>query len=106
MARNALGKGLSALIREPEAPPQPTSVVDALGSGNQQIDIDLIDPSPYQPRARFAQESLEELAQSIRSSGILQPLLVRRKGARYQLITGERRWRAAQRSARRGPPKP
>ncbi len=97
MARNALGKGLSALIREPEAAQIPTAVVETTASGSQQIDIDLIDPSPYQPRARFAQESLEELAQSIRSSGILQPLLVRRKGARYQLITGERRWRAAQR---------
>ncbi len=63
------------------------------------IDIDLIDPSPYQPRTRFREAALEELAQSIRSSGIVQPLVVRRFGNRYQLIAGERRWRAAQRAA-------
>jgi ParB family chromosome partitioning protein len=103
MARNALGKGLSALIREPEAPvvapppiplPTPVAAQDAL----QQVDIDLIDPSPYQPRTRFREEPLEELSRSIRSSGIIQPLLVRRRGSRYQLIAGERRWRAAQRA--------
>jgi ParB family transcriptional regulator, chromosome partitioning protein len=64
-----------------------------------QVDIDLIDPSPYQPRTRFREEALEELARSIRASGIVQPLVVRRIGLRYQLIAGERRWRAAQRSA-------
>ncbi|MGA9884106.1 MAG: ParB/RepB/Spo0J family partition protein [Candidatus Acidiferrales bacterium] len=64
-----------------------------------QVDIDLIDPSPYQPRTRFREDALEELAQSIRSSGIVQPLVVRRIGNRYQLIAGERRWRAAQRAA-------
>jgi ParB family transcriptional regulator, chromosome partitioning protein len=66
--------------------------------GLLQIDIDLIDPSPYQPRSRFREEALEELARSIRSTGIVQPLVVRRLGTRYQLIAGERRWRAAQRS--------
>ena len=64
-----------------------------------QIDIDLIDPSPFQPRTRFREEALEELARSIRVSGIVQPLVVRRVGQRFQLIAGERRWRAAQRSA-------
>jgi ParB family chromosome partitioning protein len=63
-----------------------------------QIDIDLIDPSPYQPRTRFAEAALEELAQSIRSSGIIQPLVLRKIGSRYQLIAGERRWRASQRA--------
>ena len=67
-------------------------------SGPLQIDIDLIDPSPYQPRTRFPEAGLEELAQSIRSSGIIQPLVVRRIGSRYQLIAGERRWRASQRA--------
>jgi ParB family chromosome partitioning protein len=62
------------------------------------VDIDLIEPSPYQPRTRFREEALEELARSIRASGIIQPLLVRQRGTRYQLIAGERRWRAAQRS--------
>lgn len=113
MPRNALGKGLSALIREPELPsaaPQPAPAIPVTPSGAAaaparaveaagavlQVDIDLIEPSPYQPRTRFAQAALEELAQSIRSTGIIQPLVVRRRGQRYQLLAGERRWRAAQ----------
>jgi ParB family transcriptional regulator, chromosome partitioning protein len=110
MARNALGRGLGALIHEPEVVPQVISTVASTGAasatapaqsmpgGPLQIDIDLIDPSPYQPRTRFAEAGLEELAQSIRSSGIIQPLVVRKIGARYQLIAGERRWRASQRA--------
>src|SRR5262249_47680905 len=66
--------------------------------GLLQIDIDLIDPSPYQPRTRFREEALDELSRSIHASGIVQPLVARRVGARYQLIAGERRWRAAQRA--------
>jgi ParB family chromosome partitioning protein len=65
----------------------------------QHVDIDLIDPSPYQPRTRFREEALEELAQSIRGSGIVQPLVARKVANRFQLIAGERRWRAAQRAA-------
>ena len=111
MTRNALGKGLSALIRDPEPVPAPKISPSTSGAAAAaqpalapaesliQIDIDLIDPSPYQPRTRFQETALEELAQSIRSSGIIQPLLVRRRGARYQLIAGERRWRAAQRAS-------
>ncbi len=110
MARNALGRGLGALIREPEVVPQaipPTASTGAataaapaqiVAGGPLQIDIDLIDPSPFQPRTRFAEIGLEELAQSIRASGIIQPLVVRKIGPRYQLIAGERRWRAAQRA--------
>ena len=64
----------------------------------QEIDIDLIEPNAYQPRTHFNEERLEELAQSIRSNGIIQPLLVRRHENRYQLVAGERRWRAAQRA--------
>jgi ParB family chromosome partitioning protein len=60
--------------------------------------VDLIDPSPYQPRTRFREEHLEELARSIRTSGVIQPLVLRPMGARFQLIAGERRWRAAQRA--------
>jgi len=71
----------------------------APSEGLLQVDIDLIDPSPYQPRSRFREEALEELARSIRAGGIVQPLLVRPLGRRYQLIAGERRWRAAQRAS-------
>jgi len=122
MQRNALGRGLGALIREPEPKiPQgpvvqeeiPVAAVPATGgpvaltatpavqpsiAGPLQLDIDLIDPSPYQPRTRFREEALEELARSIKASGIIQPLVVRSIGKRYELIAGERRWRAAQRS--------
>ncbi len=113
MARNALGRGLGALIRETDpAPAQSAPATTVSGSAAAtatapapaptgaplQIDIDLIDPSPYQPRTRFSDTALEELAQSIRTSGIIQPLLARNVGPRYQLIAGERRWRAAQRA--------
>ena len=110
MARNALGRGLGALIRETEVAPQgipPTASTGAAtatapaqiaAGGPLQIDIDLIDPSPYQPRTRFAEAGIDELAQSIRSSGIIQPLVARKIGSRYQLIAGERRWRASQRA--------
>ncbi len=98
MARHALGKGLSALIREPErqpeAPPAPIPAVTA-----REVDIDLIDPNPYQPRTRFREEALEELAQSIRSTGVIQPVVLRPAGERFQLIAGERRWRAAQKAS-------
>ncbi|HEV2194434.1 MAG TPA: ParB/RepB/Spo0J family partition protein, partial [Candidatus Acidoferrum sp.] len=113
MPRNALGRGLGALIREPE--PQPTSAPaqphstnagaaaaaparEGTAQGPLQIDIDLIEPSPFQPRTRFREEALEELARSIKASGIIQPLVVRPIGNRFQLIAGERRWRAAQRA--------
>ena len=109
MTRNALGRGLGALIREPEPQiPQPQTVPavgavsppsrEIMSAGPQQIDIDLIDPSPYQPRTRFREEALEELARSIKASGIIQPLVVRPVAGRFQLIAGERRWRAAQRA--------
>jgi ParB family transcriptional regulator, chromosome partitioning protein len=109
MPRNALGRGLGALIREPEPqvppPPGPAAVGtvappsrETMSAGPQQLDIDLIEPSPYQPRTRFREEALEELARSIKTSGIIQPLVVRPIAGRFQLIAGERRWRAAQRA--------
>jgi ParB family chromosome partitioning protein len=109
MPRNALGRGLGALIREPEPQVIPQTAPAAIGAvsppsrevmsaGPQQIDIDLIDPSPFQPRTRFREDALEELARSIKASGIIQPLVVRPVGSRFQLIAGERRWRAAQRA--------
>jgi ParB family chromosome partitioning protein len=112
VARNALGRGLGALIRDTgEAAAPSAQSLSGAGTatgvamapvtspgGPFHVDIDLIDPSPYQPRTRFAEAALEELAQSIRTSGIIQPLVVRKIGQRYQLIAGERRWRAAQRA--------
>lgn len=110
MARNALGRGLGALIRDPQIDPQviqPTSNMGvaaavaptpSIAAGSLLVDVDLIDPSPFQPRTRFAEAGLEELAQSIRASGIIQPLVVRKIGSRFQLIAGERRWRASQRA--------
>ena len=97
-ARRVLGKGLNSLIparpQPPAAPPAP--VAEATPSeAAAVIAIDLIDANPLQPRRVFQQEKLAELAQSIRANGIIQPLVVRKAGARYQLVAGERRWRAA-----------
>ncbi len=65
---------------------------------SSEIDIDLIEPNPDQPRTRFTEANLEELAQSIRANGVVQPIVVRKFGARYQIVAGERRWRASQRA--------
>jgi ParB family chromosome partitioning protein len=94
--RRALGKGLSALLSnravpKPEPPPAPAPTQEII----LHIPIDQIAPNPLQPRSIFQAERMDELAQSIRSNGIIQPLLVRRHGDRYQLVAGERRWRAA-----------
>jgi ParB family chromosome partitioning protein len=78
--------------------PTPAGPAPLASSGPLQIDIDLLEPSPYQPRTRFREEALEELARSIQASGIIQPLVVRQIGKKFQLIAGERRWRAAQRA--------
>ena len=75
--------------------PTPATVNEEL----KEIDIDLIEPNNLQPRTRFDDNQLEELAQSIKANGIVQPLLVRKVGGlRYQIVAGERRWRAAQRA--------
>jgi ParB family chromosome partitioning protein len=93
MARSGLGKGLGALIGTPTAPAR----ADAVESGERvnQIDLANIVPSALQPRKDFAREALQELVDSIRQHGIIQPLIVRQVGARFELIAGERRWRAA-----------
>ena len=85
------------MIREPE-PKRPPEPRDSPTAPGREVDIDLIDPNPHQPRTRFRDESLEELAQSIRTTGVIQPVVVRPIGSRFQLIAGERRWRAAQRA--------
>jgi ParB family chromosome partitioning protein len=60
------------------------------------VDLDLLSPNPFQPRLQMDEKSLQELAQSIRQNGIIQPIVVRRSGERYEIVAGERRWRAAQ----------
>ena len=89
--RPALGKGLSALI--PDAP-EPVVVKH----GPMEVDIDLIAPNERQPRLQMDDGRLEELSRSIKANGVIQPILVRRTGNTYQIIAGERRWRAAQRA--------
>ena len=95
--RPALGRGLSALIPEkPAAPvPPPAPAVEAR-QPQREVDLDLIDPNPLQPRTRFDDVKLQELAESISSAGLVQPIVVRRKGERFEIVAGERRWRAAQ----------
>ena len=94
--RKVLGKGLHALLATrtqapPAAPPPAGPAPDQAFTAS----IDSIDANPLQPRRVFQQDRLAELAQSIRANGIVQPLVVRTAGDRYQLIAGERRWRAA-----------
>jgi len=86
--RKALGRGLAALIPEPEAPAAP------LPAG--EVPVSALDPNPFQPRGAFDPARLAELAASIRESGVVQPILVRRRGERFQIIAGERRFRAAE----------
>jgi ParB family chromosome partitioning protein len=88
MKRKALGKGLSALLPDPE--PQ------APARASLDIPIDQIDPNPFQPRSQMDPARLKELIASIAESGIIQPIIVRAAGPRYQIIAGERRFRAAQ----------
>lgn len=90
MTRKVLGRGLSALLSE---------TTSQASEDLKEIDIDLIEPNNLQPRTRFDEPQLEELAQSIKVNGIVQPILVRRIGGeKYQIVAGERRWRAAQRA--------
>jgi ParB family chromosome partitioning protein len=92
-----LGMGLQALIGEAERRPAPEGEPDRRG-GVREIDIAQIVANPGQPRSRFDEEALNELAESIRERGVLQPILLRPHGEGFQVIAGERRWRAAQRA--------
>src|SRR6184192_1666817 len=93
MARSGLGKGLGALIGTPSVAPR----ADAeSGQRVYQLNLASVVPSALQPRKDFGREALQELIDSIRQHGIIQPLIVRQAGARFELIAGERRWRAAQ----------
>lgn len=95
--RNALGKGLGALIPGADDEQEAETPVQEEPSGQRVIDIAIgdIEPNPHQPRTEFDPKAVSELAQSIREKGILQPISVRKYGSGYQLIAGERRFRAA-----------
>ena len=92
MAKQALGKGLSALINTRVVNPAPS---EELGERVQKLSLELIVSSPLQPRIEFPAEHLHELVESIRERGIIQPLIVRKVDGKFELIAGERRWRAA-----------
>ncbi len=106
--KRPLGKGLAALLPNKSSSSATEHIVAAATSPHdhseppqetiQQIPVAAIQPNPQQPRMRFSEEGIEELAASIRTHGILQPVLVTKRGNSYWLIAGERRWRAAQRA--------
>ena len=108
MAKPALGRGLGALLGgaspaiRPAVPPVTTATTTAVISPAEshervrRVPLEQIRPCPFQPRKEFTQEALQELANSIKEQGIIQPLVVRQKGDGFELIAGERRWRAAQ----------
>jgi ParB family chromosome partitioning protein len=95
-SRRRLGRGLAALIGDMDQ--QPTAPAAAPVPADRGLPIELISPNPRNPRRRFADEELADLSQSIREHGVVQPVVVRRAGTggRYEIIAGERRWRAAQ----------
>jgi len=94
--RPALGRGLGALLGSVAPAPAPAEEHGAAA----EIPVDRIDPNPDQPRRRFDAAQLEGLTESIRRHGVLQPVVVRRAGERYELLVGERRWRATKLAGR------
>ena len=101
--KSRLGRGLAALIAsgasavpEISATTAPAGEGAPAAAGFEEIGVDRVERSPFQPRKDISAEQLNELAESIRAEGLLQPIVVRRVGERYQLIAGERRWRAFQ----------
>jgi ParB family chromosome partitioning protein len=94
--RRALGRGLDALI--PTGSPEVATSSGVTDPALLRIPVDRVRPNPFQPRQQFDDTELEELASSIRANGLLQPIVVRAKGAEYELVAGERRLRAAQRA--------
>src|SRR5579859_2673055 len=108
MAKPALGRGLGALLGgSPPAPKPSAPVPDAAHLASptpvpdtrervEKIALNRIRPCSFQPRKKFSEEALRELADSIREQGIVQPLIVRQRGDHFELIAGERRWRASQ----------
>jgi ParB family chromosome partitioning protein len=105
--KSRLGRGLGALITSGNAAPKPAMPAPAAAApvaapandglpGYREIAVHLVEPNPYQPRKEFSDDALTELVESIRAEGLLQPIVVRAAGDKFQLIAGERRWRAFQ----------
>ncbi len=105
--KSRLGRGLGALITSGNAAPKPATPAPVAAApvaapandglpGYREIAVHLVEPNPYQPRKEFSDEALTELVESIRAEGLLQPIVVRAAGDKFQLIAGERRWRAFQ----------
>ncbi|MDD7971871.1 ParB/RepB/Spo0J family partition protein [Roseinatronobacter alkalisoli] len=98
LERRGLGRGLSALMADVTATTQTDSAVGEHQGREQRLPVEKLVPNPDQPRRHFDDTSLAELAASIKEKGVIQPLIVRMKGDMYEIIAGERRWRAAQRA--------
>jgi ParB family chromosome partitioning protein len=96
--RPALGRGMAALLSNAPPPPSSAPVASIPGRTLLMLPVEAIERNPNQPRKRFEEAKLEELAASIREHGIVEPILVRRDAGRYRILAGERRWRAAQRA--------
>lgn len=98
--QRGLGRGLSALLSEAAETEVPVDQITGQGQtrGVRELPLDQLEPNPDQPRRHFAEEEIASLAQSIAEHGVLQPILVRAHGERWQIIAGERRWRAARRA--------
>jgi ParB family transcriptional regulator, chromosome partitioning protein len=102
MPKPALGRGLSALLGDSGPPPAasqttpaPAAQPESIGDAIERVPLDRVRPCPFQPRKDFPDDAIDELADSIKAQGIIQPLVVRQQGDVYELIAGERRWRAA-----------
>src|SRR3972149_12160197 len=89
-AKHGLGRGLGALLSSSPSPEADTAL-----SKVQELPIDSLVPNPRQPRKAFDNKSLQDLSESMKRSGVLQPVVVRRHGQQFQIVVGERRWRAA-----------
>lgn len=96
--RPALGRGMAALLSNAPAPQSAVPAPAVPGRSLLSLPIEAIERNPRQPRKRFEDARLEELAASIREHGVVEPILVRRDGGKYRIVAGERRWRAAQRA--------
>jgi ParB family chromosome partitioning protein len=99
--RKVLGRGLETLLPSRSAPTQPAAPAPHHGDSIHQLSVGMIDPNPYQTRTNVDEGALQELAESIKATGVLQPITVRAvPGGRYQLIAGERRWMASRRAGK------